>query len=146
MGNVTTMKMIFKIEEYLPETKQVVIRYCRQNSPKPISEYPAKAVSTEIYDVSFDSRNLVESISQYGYDKVLEQEEEEITLPENLPQEIPNSVDIADYVGKVICVDSKNAREIERSRDRAADTYLAGWRDREIDRDIDRWLDQSIVR
>ena len=116
MGNVATMKMIFKIEEYLPETKQVVIRYCRQNSPKPISEYPAKAVSTEIYDVSFDNRNLVESISQYGYDKVLAQEEEEITLPENLPQEIPNSVDIADYVGKVICVDSKNAREIERSR------------------------------
>ena len=116
MGNVATMKMIFKIEEYLPETKQVVIRYCRQNSPKPISDYPAKAVSTEIYDVSFDSRNLVESISQYGYDKVLLQEEEEITLPENLPQDIPNSVDIADYVGKVICVDSKNAREIERSR------------------------------
>ena len=116
MGNVATMKMIFKIEEYLPETKQVVIRYCRQNSPKPISEYPAKAVSTEIYDVSFDSRNLVESISQYGYDKVLAQEEKEITLPENLPQEIPNSVDIADYVGKVICVDSKNAREMERSR------------------------------
>ena len=116
MGDVATMKVIFKIEEYLPETKQVVIRYCRQNSPKPISEYPAKAVSTEIYDVSFDSRNLVESISQYGYDKVLLQEEEEITLPENLPQEIPNSVDIADYVGKVICVDSKNAREIERSR------------------------------
>lgn len=116
MGNVATMKMIFKIEEYLPETKQVVIRYCRQNSPKPISEYPAKAVSTENYDVSFDSRNLVESISQYGYDKVLIQEEEEITLPENLPQEIPNSVDIADYVGKVICVDSKNAREMERSR------------------------------
>ena len=116
MGNVATMKMIFKIEEYLPETKQVVIRYCRQNSPKPISDYPAKAVSTEIYDVSFDSRNLVESISQYGYDKVLLQEEEEITLPENLPQEIPNSVDIADYVGKVICVDSKNAVEMERSR------------------------------
>ena len=116
MGNVATMKMIFKIEEYLPETKQVVIRYCRQNSPKPISEYPAKAVSTEIYDVSFDSRNLVESISQYGYDKVLAQEEKEITLPENLPQEIPDSVDIADYVGKVICVDSKNAIEMERSR------------------------------
>ena len=116
MGNVATMKMIFKIEEYLPETKQVVIRYCRQNSPKPISEYPAKAVSTEIYDVSFDSRNLVESISQYGYDKVLLQEEEEITLPENLPQDIPDSVDIADYVGKVICVDSKNAVEMERSR------------------------------
>ena len=56
------MKMLFKIEEYLPETKQVVIRYCRKNSPKPITEYPAKAVSTQNYDVSFDSQNLVESI------------------------------------------------------------------------------------
>ena len=67
------MKMIFKIEEYLPETKQVVIRYCRKNSPKPITEYPAKAVSTHNYDVSFDSQNLVESIAQYGYEKVLRQ-------------------------------------------------------------------------
>ena len=116
MGNVATMKMIFKIEEYLPETKQVVIRYCRQNSPKPISEYPAKAVSTEIYDVSFDSRNLVESISQYGYDKVLRQEDEEIILRENIPEDIPDSLNIDDYVGKIICVDGENAKEMMRSR------------------------------
>ena len=79
------MKMIFKIEEYLPETKQVVIRYCRKNSPKPITEYPAKAVSTQNYDVSFDSQNLVESIAQYGYKKVFNQEDKEDTLPENVP-------------------------------------------------------------
>ena len=48
MGYVTTMKMIFKIEEYLPDTKQVVIRYCRQNAPKPISEYPAKLYQLRI--------------------------------------------------------------------------------------------------
>ena len=65
--------MLFKIEEYLPETKQVVIRYCRKNSPKPITEYPAKAVSTHNYDASFDSQNLVESIAQYGYEKVFKQ-------------------------------------------------------------------------
>tara|TARA_R100000388_G_scaffold91810_1_gene74154 strand:+ start:226 stop:582 length:357 start_codon:yes stop_codon:yes gene_type:complete len=99
------MKMIFKIEEYLPETKQVMIRYCRQNAPKPISEYPAKAVSTEIYDVSFDSQNLVESIAQYGYKKVLRQENKEDILPVNLPHEIPNSVNLEDYVGKIIFVD-----------------------------------------
>ena len=109
------MKMIFKIEEYLPETKQVMIRYCRQNAPKPISEYPAKAVSTEIYDVSFDSRNLVESIAQYGYNKVLRQEDKEITLRENIPEDIPDSLDIADYGGRVICVDGEIAREMMRS-------------------------------
>ena len=110
------MKMIFKIEEYLPETKQVMIRYCRQNAPKPISEYPVKAMSTEKYDISFDSQNLVESIAQYGYRKILRQEQNETTLSENMPAEIPNSLDISDYVGKVFCVDTKDAEEMERSR------------------------------
>ena len=110
------MKMIFKIEEYFPDTKQFVIRYCRKNSPKPITEYPAKCISTEVCDTSFDSRNLVESIAQYGYHKVLTQEDNEITLLENMPAEIPDSLDIADYVGKIICVDGENAKEMERSR------------------------------
>ena len=110
------MKMIFKIEEYLPETKQVVIRYCRKNSPKPITEYPAKAVSTKKYDTSFDSQNLVESIAQYGYKKVFNQEDKEDTLPENLPDKIPDSLNIVDYVGKIICVEAKDAEEKMRSR------------------------------
>ena len=110
------MKMIFKIEKYLPETKQVMIRYCRQNAPKPISEYPAKAMSTELYDISFDSQNLVESIAQYGYGKILRQEQNETTLSENMSAEIPNSLDISDYVGKVFSVDAKDAKEMERSR------------------------------
>lgn len=110
------MKMIFKIEEYYPDTKQVVIRYCRLNAPKPITEYSAKAVSTEKYDTSFDSRNLVESIAQYGYDKVFAQEEKETLLPENSPDEIPESTDIADYVGKIISLDMKYAKEMVRSR------------------------------
>ena len=110
------MKMLFKIEEYLPEMEQVVIRYCRKNSPKPITDYPAKAVSTKKYDTSFDSQNLVESIAQYGYEKVLRQEEQEDTLPENIPADIPNSLDISDYVGKIICVEGENAKEMERSR------------------------------
>ena len=110
------MKMIFKIEEYLPDTKQVVIRYCRKNSPKPITEYPAKCVSTQNYDTSFDSQNLVESIAQYGYKKVFTQEDKENTLPENTPVDIPNSLNIEDYVGKIICVEAKDAQEMMRSR------------------------------
>jgi len=110
------MKMIFKIEKYLPETKQVMIRYCRQNAPKSISEYPAKVVSTEIYDVSFDSQNLVESIAQHGYKKVLKQENEEDILPVNLPHEIPNSVNLEDYVGKIISVDGDSCTREASSR------------------------------
>ena len=110
------MKTIFKIEEYYPEDNQVVIRYCRQHSPKPISEYPAKCVSTEKYDVSFDSQNLVESIAQYGYRKVLAQEDLEGILPENIGMELPNSLNIADYVGKVFCVEGRDAAERIRSR------------------------------
>ena len=110
------MKMIFKIEEYLPDTKQVIIRYCRKNSPRPITDYPAKAVSTEQYDTSFDSQNLVESIAQYGYKKVFTQEDKENTLPENTPTDIPNSLNIEDYVGKIICVEAKDAQEMMRSR------------------------------
>ena len=110
------MKMLFKIELYLPETEQVVIRYCRKNSPKPITEYPAKAISTQNYDVSFDSENLVQSIAQYGYKKVFNQEDDEDTLPENVPVETQDSLDIVDYVGKIICVDAKDAKEMERSR------------------------------
>ena len=116
MGDVTGMKMIFKIEEYLSETNQVIIRYCRKNSPRPITDYPAKAVSTEQYDTSFDSQNLVESIAQYGYKKVFTQEDKEITLPENTPVDIPNSLNIEDYVGKIICVEAKDAQEMMRSR------------------------------
>ena len=116
MGDATTMKIIFKIEEYYPDTKQVVIRYCRQNAPKPISEYPAKSVSTEQYDTSFDSRNLLESIAQYGYNKVLAQEDKEEILPENMPANVPDSLDIADYVGKVFCVEDRYAIEQMRSR------------------------------
>ena len=110
------MKIIFKIEEYYPDTKQVVIRYCRQNAPKPISEYPAKSVSTKQYDTSFDSRNLLESIAQYGYNRVLAQEDKEEILPENIPADVPNSLDIADYVGKVFCVEDRYATERMRSR------------------------------
>ena len=108
--------MIFKIEEYLSETNQVIIRYCRKNSPRPITDYPAKAVSTEQYDTSFDSQNLVESIAQYGYKKVFTQEDKENTLPENTPTDIPNSLNIEDYVGKIICVEAKDAQEMMRSR------------------------------
>ena len=37
-------------------------------------------------------------------------------LPDNIPDEIPNSTNIEDYVGKIICVDINDAKERVRSR------------------------------
>ena len=87
------MKMLFKIEEYLPEMEQVVIRYCRKNSPKPITEYPAKAVSTHNYDVSFDSQNLVE------YKKISIKDAARIVIHEKIA--------VLGGSGGVIAIDSK---------------------------------------
>ena len=47
---------------------------------------------------------------------IRDREDKEDTLPENIPVETPNSLDIIDYVGKIICVDAKDAQEMERSR------------------------------
>ena len=38
------MKAIFKIEEYLPETSQIVVRFARLHAPEPIEKYHAVAV------------------------------------------------------------------------------------------------------
>ena len=46
------MKIIFKIIEYLPETEQIVVKFCRENSPKPIDEYNAGAIGTGSIDNS----------------------------------------------------------------------------------------------
>ena len=59
------MKIIFKIIEYLPETEQVVVKFCRQNAPKPIDDYSAVAIDCKFIDNS-DRVNLIESLFQLG--------------------------------------------------------------------------------
>ena len=38
------MKLIFKVVEYLEDTQQIVVKFCRKNAPKSIDEYPAGAI------------------------------------------------------------------------------------------------------
>ena len=44
------MKSIFKISEYIPETNQIIIRFCRLHAPKNIDEY--RPVSLDLNDAS----------------------------------------------------------------------------------------------
>ena len=98
------MKIIFKIIEYLPETEQIIVKFCRENSPKPIDEYNAGAVGTGSIDNS-DPTSFVESLCKLGKQKVYKQEREETTLKENVCQDNISSVNIEDYVGGVYGID-----------------------------------------
>ena len=77
------MKIIFKIIEYLPETEQIVVRFCRQNAPKSIDDYSAVAIDCKFIDNS-DRVNLIESLFQLGLGIIEKQENEELTLDNNL--------------------------------------------------------------
>ena len=46
------MKSIFKISEYIPETNQIIIRFCRLHAPKNIDEY--RPVSLDLNDDALD--------------------------------------------------------------------------------------------
>jgi hypothetical protein len=95
------MNLIFKIVEYLEETDQIIIKFSRQNSPKPIDEYPPVAIDCCNIDQS-DYHQFVCSIMRYGIDIVLKQEEEEPTLLENVPSELLESTNAKDHVNRII--------------------------------------------
>jgi len=100
------MKVIFKIVEHLQDTNQILVKFARQNAPKPIDEY---------YPVAIDLDNLVLNdydlfacgIMKYGLGVVVTQESEEPTLDEN-KEDIVGDFDIENLIGKVICEDSDN--------------------------------------
>ena len=94
------MKIIFKIIEYLPDTNQIVVKFARQNAPKPIDDYSPVAMGCDLVD-TFDNNSFVESICKRGKLLVEQQEKEELVLNENICEEI-NGTRFEDYVGKVV--------------------------------------------
>ena len=53
------MNGIFKIEQHLPDTKQIVVKFCKANSHKSIDEYGGGVLSSKPLNSrnSFISRN-----------------------------------------------------------------------------------------
>ena len=101
MGINARMNLIFKIVEYLPETDQIIVKFCRQNSPKPIDEYPAGAI--DCYQIDFsDYDRFVISIMKIGVEIILQQEAEESTLPKNKSSKVIKTTDIKKQLNRVI--------------------------------------------
>tara|TARA_B100000035_G_scaffold32247_2_gene24565 strand:- start:946 stop:1296 length:351 start_codon:yes stop_codon:yes gene_type:complete len=109
------MKIIFKIIEYLPETEQVVVKFCRQNAPKSIDDYSAVAIDCKFIDNS-DRVNLIESLFQLGLGIIEKQENEELTLDNNLAAEMFFEKNYENFVGKVIALDTKELKKIKSKR------------------------------
>jgi len=106
------MKCIFKIEEYLPETNQMVVRFARLHSPQHIDNYRAIAIDTTRLDF-YSYETFVDSLMIiYGNNRV---DKSEIKDPivndvEDIHIGIKDKFDIQDLIGKVVKCDTKNSR------------------------------------
>ncbi len=109
------MKIVFKIVEYLPETEQVVVKFCRQNAPKSVDDYCPVVIDCKFIDNS-DRVNLIESLFQLGLSTIKVQESEEPTLDDNLGSEMFFDKNYEDFVGKVIALDTKELRKVKSKR------------------------------
>jgi len=99
------MNLIFKIVEYLKESDQIVVKFCRQNAPKPIDEYSSVAINCSHLETS-DYYEFVSSIMRIGMQIIIQQEEDETPLPENIPTEQIEVVDIETQLNRIICLNS----------------------------------------
>jgi hypothetical protein len=98
------MNIIFKIIQHLPETNQIVVKFCRQNAPKPIDEYDAVAVNLEFINLN-DPVSLFTSLATYGMGIIENQLRSEPILDENksnVDLNSTNSINIDDYVDKIL--------------------------------------------
>ena len=95
--------ILFKVISNDPINESMVVKFCRENAPKRIDEY--KAYNISHYNLDFTSPEaLVESIRSTGTSIVIRQLNDEPTLDDNKPDELIQSVDLNEFVGKIVSV------------------------------------------
>ena len=93
--------ILFKVISNDPINKSLVVKFCRENAPEPIDHY--KAVNISYYNLDFTSTDaLVESIRSAGSSRVMKQLNSEPILDENKSESVPDSVDLNEYVGRIV--------------------------------------------
>ena len=96
------MKVILKIDEYLPEKNSVVFKTCRLHSHKSIDEFGAKVVSCDDLNMT-DCETFIESlINKVSNDRIESQDESEGILDSNTPVEITGELDFQKLIGVVV--------------------------------------------
>ena len=93
--------ILFKVISNDPINKSMVVKFCRENAPKAIDSY--KSYNISYYNLDFTSPEaLVESIKTTGTSIIIEQLNDEPILNENKSDDIIESVDLEDYIGKIV--------------------------------------------
>ena len=96
------MKGIFKLEQHLPDTKQIIVKFCSANSHKSIDDYGAAALSYADLDLSESELFIDGLMKRNGLLRIEKQELEEPILDSNKTESISGTVNLDDLVGKVI--------------------------------------------
>ena len=96
------MKGIFKIEQHLPDTKQIIVKFCKERSHKSIDDYSGKALSYADLDLSESELFIDGLMKKTGFLRIDKQEDEESILDSNKSESISGAVNLDDLVGKVI--------------------------------------------
>ena len=96
------MKGIFKIEKHLPDTKQIIVKFCKEKSHKSIDDYGGIALNYDGLDLSESELFIDGLMKRTGLLKIDNQEDDESILDSNKSESISGAVNLDDLVGKVI--------------------------------------------
>lgn len=102
------MNLIFKIIEHDKVNEQIIVKFCRQNSPKPIDDYPPVCIDCRNIDFDTTVESFIASIMRFGLSRIYQQESEEPILHENIPFsiEVEQVPEIDSVVNKVLSIHS----------------------------------------
>jgi len=103
--------ILFKVTSNNPTDKQMTVKFCRENAPQPIENYKTYNISHRNLDFS-SSNALIESIRSVGSHIAQQQFLDEPILEENKSNIDIDSIDLDDYVGKIISVTSDSINQL----------------------------------
>ena len=100
------MNIIFRIDEYLPETNQIVVQICKETSRNSIFSHEKVAINCETLDL-YDAESFSHTLSaKYGSGIIAEENRNEPILDDNKNSEIiKGDLNLEKLVGKVIKYD-----------------------------------------
>ena len=96
------MKGIFKIKEYYPDTKQILVSFAKLHSPQSIDNYDDGIVDLDNLDL-YDNSTFIDSLlDKIGDCAIIEQEETDPIVNQAEKINMDDEVNIPDLVGRVI--------------------------------------------
>ena len=96
------MRCIFKIEEYLPDTNQMVVRFARLHSPQHIDNYKAVAIDTTKLDF-YNYETFIESLMRYCGDSRSSMSEMKDPIINDVEDiNINGEFEVRDLIGKIV--------------------------------------------